>query len=163
MENFSNEVAKALIRLFYTLFRPYFRLVEKLVEAIFPGVRIRLPPPVDVEENIDERIRKIDAARENLSDAISAVDELRREADENKIELERALVQIDVLRTQKESINAELDTLKQVANADTDAFRKLVGIPSRSAVWRERGLGFVSGVIASVIASFIFLFLQKLI
>ena len=111
--------------------------------------------------SIDERIKKIDTAKDNLQDAIRAVDELRNQANANKQELEDALRRIEIVEAQKYELSSQLTVLKQLAEADTDAFRRIVGIPTKADVWRERLLGFASGVLASILASVIFLLVIK--
>lgn len=148
----------------FKIFRLYFDFLERLSKAIDPDYR--RPKFLDLLVNaagierqnvtIDERIRKIDSARENLQDAISAIDELRVQADTNKRDLTDALKRIEDAEYQKQVIGEELNALKQVAETDTAAFRRIVGLPTKADVWRERLLGFGSGVLASTIASIIF-------
>lgn len=46
-------------------------------------------------QSIDQRIEKIDAARANLADALSAIDELKQAANSNKADLEEAISQLN--------------------------------------------------------------------
>lgn len=154
------ELAKIVAELLFWAFRRYFETFEKLILALSPDYRrpnlinkFILDEP---DRNIDERIRKIDIARDNLKDALGAIDEIRSQADRNKNELEQALLRLQVVHEQKAKIDEELFTLKQIAEADTSAFRKVVGLPSKGDLWRERLVGFASGVLASVVASFAF-------
>ncbi|SFD82511.1 hypothetical protein [Methylobacterium sp. 13MFTsu3.1M2] len=152
--------AVAMARFLFHAFRTYFELLEAAARLLVPGYR---RPPIieriisgEAEGSVDDRIRKIDAARDNLSDAIAAIDELRSQADDNKRDLQDALDRIAEAERRRESLAVELAALRQIAQADTQAFRRVVGLPTQADVWRERLLGFGSGILASVIASVIY-------
>lgn len=165
-----NSATIALARILFSLFRTYFVVIEELLRLAVPGYKRSLvfKQIMDLGDSgnavdVDARIKKIDAARDNLQDAIQAIDELRDQADLNKKELRDALSRIDEVEKQKSELNNELQTLQKIAEADTNAFRRIVGLPTKGDVWRERLLGFGSGVVASVVASIIFVFIQKLV
>jgi hypothetical protein len=56
-----------------------------------------------------------------------------------------------------------LNALKSVIQSDVQAFRQLAGIPSKDDIWRERLWGFIFGIISSLVASGIFLWLTGII
>jgi ribosome-binding ATPase YchF (GTP1/OBG family) len=114
----------------------------------------------EVRPSIDERIAKIDMARKSLVDVINAIDELKKEAYDNKKDAAQALQQIDELEKDKESLNKELDAIRTVIRSDVEGFRHVAGITNRT---KERVIGFISGIIASMIASGIILGLIQLI
>ncbi len=105
------------------------------------------------EESVDERIAKIDAARDYLIEGLKAVEELRSSADVSKRESELALRRLEQLIADKATMEEELTALRTVMNADVSAFRKVAGVPSQKDINRERLLGFVSGVVASLAAA----------
>jgi cell division protein ZapA (FtsZ GTPase activity inhibitor) len=105
--------------------------------------------------NIDERIANLDVARDNLVAAVTAIDELKAEAEQNKTELSSALERLRSLEAQKASAEQELASLRQIASADIAVFQKLAGIPSRRDVIRERLVGFLLGLLASLAASLV--------
>lgn len=155
-------------RVLFYLFRAYFRAVEITTRAINPNSRsVEILSAFiakmgdDPSVTIDDRIKKIDAARDNLEDAIRAIDDLRIQADNNKRDLAHAMMLIQEAEDQKEVLGKQLETLKHVASADTEAFRQIVGLSKRD-VWIERFYGFGSGIVASVIASVIYVLLAKL-
>ncbi len=117
----------------------------------------------EFDYSLSERVRKIDHARDSLLDAISAVDDLRRQADENQSALNFALAKLRAAENRKSALYSDINSLKTVASADVDSFRRIVGIPSRRAIWAERGMGFVIGVVASVVASYLYEFLRATI
>lgn len=101
---------------------------------------------------IDERIAQIDVARDNLESALSAIDELKAAAERNKDELRGALERIEQARAAESAAERELENVKQIAQADVEVFKKLAGVPSRAQMARERFVGFLIGVIASLAA-----------
>lgn len=113
-------------------------------------------------QSIDERIAKIDAARANMAEALSAIDELKEAANTNKADLEAALEQLGQTRAAKSAAERELNVVRKIANSDVEVFRRLAGVPSRSQVAKERALGFVFGVIASLLASGLWWLIAKL-
>lgn len=133
----------------------YINEVEKLLRTKVhitggsDGLRIRLEEPS--EQTIDERIAKIDAARTNLVDGLKAIDELKATAEENKLELNRALERLDELQAERQSAESELEDIRQIASADVTSFRRVIGIPSKSEIRRQQFVGFISGVVASLV------------
>jgi len=105
------------------------------------------------ELSIDERIRKIDRARENLVDGLAAIDELRQSAEKNKKEVQQALEQLAQLEKDKQDLQARLESTRQIIGSDVQVFREVAGIPSPAAIRRERVIGFISGVVALIVAS----------
>ena len=124
-------------------------------------------PYVDVvfeetpRQTIDERIAKIDAARSNLAEAISAIDELKAAANSNKADLESALERLGQTQAKHDDAKRELELVRQVASSDVETFQRLAGVPSKSQIAKERALGFVFGVLASLIASVVWWLLTK--
>jgi chromosome segregation ATPase len=101
---------------------------------------------------IDERIAQIDVARDSLESALSAIGELKAAAERNKEELRTALGRIEEARAAEAAAEKELENVKQIAQADVEVFKKLAGVPSRAQIARERFIGFVIGVVASLAA-----------
>lgn len=104
-------------------------------------------------QTVDERIAKIDAARENLSEALAAIDELKAAATANKLDLEEALANLGKTHAEQAAARRELDLVRKVADSDVEAFQRIAGVPSRTQIAKERALGFAFGVIASLLAS----------
>jgi hypothetical protein len=110
---------------------------------------------------VDSRIAKLDAAKASLNDALSAVDELKEQAEGNKRDLELLRYQIRRAETYKQSVSGELEALKEMATLDSEAVRRALRLPTRVSIWTERVIAFLFGVIASVVASYIYEFLVK--
>ena len=113
--------------------------------------------------SIDERIKKIEAAKQNLLDGLSAIKELEKEAEKNKYELENALIKLSKIKTDKINLEAELNNIKQVISSDVSTFQKLAGVPTEKEKRKERIIGFFSGIIASIISAGIIWVVTKVI
>lgn len=116
---------------------------------------------LQAEYDLDERIQKIETARTNLLDALSAVDELERSAQQNKRELEAIAAALQKAESQKLSAEEELDSLKKLATLEAGAVRKTFGVPTPREVWRDRILGFIFGAITSLLLSAAWDFILK--
>lgn len=134
------------------VFSIYFEAINKITRILASdiyGVSLK----DDKVSNIDERLAKIDLAKSNLSDALKAIDELKTAAEHNKQDAEQALLQLEQLHRHKDDLEKQIQTLKYLAETDTEAFRRVAGILSPAQIRRERFIGFFSGVLASVVAS----------
>jgi len=139
-----------------TLITAYIELIGK----IFKKFKINKVNLLGIEISfdnqtgtIDERIKKIEDAKQNLIDGLAAIEELEKEAENNKKEVTAALLQLEELKRSRNDIEIELEETKEIISSDVNAFRKVAGVPSNRQFRKERMLGFVSGVIASLIAS----------
>ena len=133
------------------------RLILKFIELVSVKVHIpnrRLVVSLEEEKNSSatERLKKLDDARESLIEGLQAIDELKEEASRNKIEADNALQQILELQNSKASLEQELQHVQNLITADITTFRKVAGL-SESDIQKERILGFISGVLASILAS----------
>jgi len=116
-------------------------------------VRVSFLPARPETSGIDERLAQIDQARESLVSALSAVNDLKATAERNKAELRDALERIEQTRVEKAIADKQLKSVKQIAQADVEVFKSLAGIPSRAQILQERFIGFIIGVLASLMAS----------
>jgi hypothetical protein len=149
-------VASFLIKVLDLWTTPVFRF----------GIRYGRPyaellPKDSPHETIDARLAKIEVARRNLAEALEAIDELKLAAEENQVELAIALERLRDTQNQRVSAEREMQTVKSIAQADVEVFRKLAGVPSRMEIAKERLIGFILGVLASVIASALWWALAK--
>lgn len=138
------------------LFDIYFELIEKILRRVKISKVNILGLEISLDEDkgsIDERIKKIEAAKQNLLDGLSAIKELEKEAEKNKYELENALIKLSKIKTDKINLEAELNNIKQVISSDVSTFQKLAGVPTEKEKRKERIIGFFSGIIASIISA----------
>ena len=123
------------------------------------GVRFRWVEP-EASGSIDERISKIDSARENLRDALAAMEDMHVEAKENRRALNALKQSIAETENQHAAASTKLDNIRTLATLDTVAVRNALGVATPAQRWVERGLAFVLGVVASLLASWIWSWLH---
>ena len=134
----------------------YFRLLDRVLGPLLASLGLPIPDlRLRPSGSIDERLQKIEAAKENLLESLAALDELKIEADENKLALQSALQSIASLEKKKIETQKEVEALRQVADLDASALKKLFDVPTPARIWRERLYGLVTGVFASLIATFV--------
>lgn len=104
-------------------------------------------------ETVDERLKKIDAARQNMREALEAIDELGIQADRNKAELSTLAAAIAAAKDQKSTLVTEAQALEALKAIETEAVRKALGVPTKAQRWAERGIAFLLGVLGSYVAS----------
>ena len=122
---------------------------------------VEFMPKEAPRQSIDERIEQIESARLNLIEALDAIDELKFAAEINKKELEATLRTLAATQTQNDSATKELETVREIAKADISVFQKLAGVQSPLQVAKERLIGFLLGIAASVLASAVWWALSK--
>ncbi len=109
---------------------------------------------IDTESSsLDERLKKLDVAKESLEESLSAIEDLKLEANKNKQELEEALERLSFLEQEKATAEEELKEIRKIAESDSQVFRKLAGVPGQNEIFRERIIGLVTGVFASIVAA----------
>jgi chromosome segregation ATPase len=131
--------------------------VEKIVLSIM-GLKIEIG---DGTKSIDDRIAKIEIARTNLEEALEAIDDLRRTADKNKIQLDQAMAKLASIEDKKSLVAGELESLARIRDADVGAFRRIMGVQTDFDKWKERAIGFITGIIGSILASILWHFVTK--
>lgn len=144
----SSLIAVVIAKAFNLWTKPLLRLS---IENGRPSVE--LFPGSDRKESIDERIQRIDTARNSLIDALGAMEELKQAAEQNKSELATAIERLNEAHYERASAEKELQAVRGIAQSDIEVFKKLAGVPSRLEIAKERFIGFVLGVTASVLAS----------
>ncbi len=141
------------------VFRIYFGSLERLLVTSLDllGLKISMGAELD-RKPLDDRLAKIEDARVNLQEALSALGELTQEAERNKIELARALSELETARNAQIVEELKLNNIKQIAQSDVTVFQKMAGINPKL----ERIVGFIGGIIASLIAALIWHFATKI-
>jgi ethanolamine utilization protein EutA (predicted chaperonin) len=108
------------------------------------------------EASVDERLLKIDNARQNLSEALQAIEELADQAGKQKQELETLTAAVTNALNEKAAATDELAQIRGLVSLDTRAVRKALEVPTRTQRWLERFIAFAFGIGASFLASIIY-------
>lgn len=114
---------------------------------------VELFPERTDRASVDERIQKIDAAKHNLSEALDTIHELKVAAEQNKAELSVALERLNDAKLQQMTAERELTAVRDIARSDIEVFQRLAGVPSRKQIAKERFIGFLLGITASIVAA----------
>ena len=126
------------------------------VAEVLALVLVREPDFTLLPPNLNPRIQELlqRCFQKNPKRRWQAVGDLRAELEAIRSELKETVAH-------KASAEHELDTVKKMAEADVEVFRRVVGIPSRRDIAKERLVGFVIGVIASLAAALIWRLLAR--
>ena len=98
----------------------------------------------------------METAQEHLTDAIEAIDIIRKQVILERTQLDTLLLEVEHKKAQYNEASKDLKDAKQLLNQDQEKLRKVLGINSK----REKIIGFISGIIASLIAALIWKFLE---
>ena len=146
--------------------KTFFDLIEKssrkfrLSKVNIMGLEITID---EDKGSIDERIKKIETAKQSLLEGLSAIEELEKEAEKNKLELEDVLTKLSEIKKDKTNKETELNNIRQITAADVSAFKILAGVPTENEKRKDKIVAFCYGVAASIIAAGIIWGVPKLI
>jgi hypothetical protein len=139
------------------LLSKYVDLVEvalKLLSRVFRSVRVGpfgFELRTEVEDEFGQTLEKIAKAQQNLAEAISAIDEVKTKyVDENQ-RLEEVVQQVRAKRAEYQQARLDLTTARALLAQDRETLRRSLGINDR----RSKVVGFISGVLASLVAAVI--------
>ena len=130
----------------------YINLIEKLIDIVEGKKRtekVLITP-------LGETLTKVQTAQEHLTDAIEAIDIIRKQVILERTQLDTLLLEVENKKAQYNEASKDLKDAKQLLNQDQEKLRKVLGINSK----REKIIGFISGIIASLIAALIWKFLE---
>lgn len=132
----------------------YIDLIEKIFELIERKKRKNkvLTSP------IGDTLHKVEKAQEHLTDAVEAIGIIKNQAIKEKDQLDNLLAEVQQKRQQYEDVKEDLNLTKDLLNKNKDKLKAALGINST----RDRLMGFISGVIASVLATAIWVFGSKI-
>ncbi len=100
--------------------------------------------------SLDERIRRIDTARDNLTEALVAIDELKASAQEQQKELEELKESTAKATGEKERVLRTLEDLKTLGTLEQNTIRAAFGIPKTWQVWLGYFISFLVGIATTV-------------
>ena len=137
------------------------KYMSKLLGKYFKVIRIgpielKLRP--DAGESYERTFKKIEAAQNNLSQAVEAIDNLKIEYTNESKRLEKLLQDVKKKREEYQNTSQELNFLQRLTNGEREQLRRSLGINEK----RSKVIGFVAGVLASLIASGLWLGVPKL-
>lgn len=148
------------------------RFINGLFETLFSGLELYskiffdigrllgVPVPDLLQEDpIDKRLNRLDEARTALSETLSAIEDLRDEIEKSKREHQGMLNELTNTLNSKKSAEAKLANLQDLLKADQDTLREIAA--PRASI-RQHTIGFILGVLASLVAATIWFFVPIL-
>ncbi|MDV4159222.1 hypothetical protein [Rhizobium brockwellii] len=99
--------------------------------------------------SIDARIAKIEMARSNLLEALSAIDEIKSTAEQHRKELESIRDAVDEMGKERDQLSADKELLIQMTSAEQDRLRQILGVPTRLQSILTWFGTFIFGAVAS--------------
>lgn len=81
--------------------------------------------------DLDKRLAKIEAARENLLEALTAIDDIKATAQEHKKELVTIQNSVVEIGKERDKLTADKNLLLQMTSAERDRLRDMLGVPTR--------------------------------
>ncbi|MCD2183593.1 hypothetical protein [Rhizobium sp. GN54] len=81
--------------------------------------------------DVDKRLAKIEAARENLLEALSAIDDIKATAHEHKRELASIQKSVVEIGRERDRLSADRALLAQMTATEKDRLRDMLGMPTR--------------------------------
>lgn len=130
----------------------------KRVHASILGIPFLDFTETKAKKTYDDRVRRLDDAREALSESLQAIDELAADAEKARSEYAQVVEALKVATESKQDAERTLAHIRAITNNDVGAFQLLAGVPN---VRRERLIGFISGIVASTLVTVAFWFAQR--
>lgn len=103
--------------------------------------------------SIDDRLSKLNDAKAALESGLQAIGELKVDATRHKSEVRSALEKLAQLTRETKVLEGQKEEIAEVLDSNISAFRMAVGIPSKAEQNKDKILGFISGVLASLVAA----------
>jgi len=128
----------------------YINLIEKLIDLVEGKKRKKKA----LNTPLGETLKKVETAQEHLTDAIEAIDVIREQVISERTQLDTFLSEVEHKKVQYKEATSDLKDTQQLLNQDQEKLRTALGINSK----REKIIGFISGIIASLIAALIWKF-----
>lgn len=125
-------------------------LVEHLVKTILRSLGMDLPIPSSEKGSVDQRIARLDDAKAALTESLQAIDELRADAEAARTEHAAVVQALDTALSNKDDAEQKLESIRRIIAQDVNAFKEVAGI---SNIRKERAIGFLSGICASIVAT----------
>jgi len=128
----------------------YINLIEKLIDLVEGKKRKKKA----LNTPLGETLKKVETAQEHLTDAIEAIDIIHEQVISERTQLDTLLSEVEHKKVQYKEATSDLKDTQQLLNQDQEKLRTVLGINSK----REKIIGFISGIIASLIAALIWKF-----
>ena len=123
----------------------YISLIERAIEFLEGKKRKQKA----LNTPLGETLKKVEKAQEHLTEAIESIDVIREQVVAERQELDSLLAEVQRKREQYKETTNDLEATQDLLKQDQEKLRVALGINSP----REKIIGFVSGVVASTVAT----------
>jgi hypothetical protein len=103
----------------------------------------------------EDRIAKLDVARDALAESLAAIVQMKKDAQAAKEEYDTTNANLQAILGSSQDAEAKLANIRAAMKQDVDAFQALAGVPN---VKRERWIAFFAGVLASTASTIVVAF-----
>ncbi|WP_319521684.1 hypothetical protein [uncultured Desulfosarcina sp.] len=111
-----------------------------------------------LDNSYNATLKKINDAQTQFSEAVEAIELLKSEYLEENERLGNLMNEVKTKKAEYEKTSNKLDLTKDMLQKDQEALKKVLGIDER----RSKIAGFLSGVIASIVATAIWVYGPKI-
>jgi hypothetical protein len=106
----------------------------------------------------DDAIASLAQSEISLRNALKAIETMRSKSEEEKIRLEKLAAEADSTRQNLETIRRDHQMAKELKDIDKNILRRSLGIDDIERALRTGKIsGFITGILASLVAALIFL------
>ncbi|MCW2393770.1 MULTISPECIES: hypothetical protein [unclassified Sphingobium] len=133
-------------------------LVESILKAILRAMGVDATISGGSRRSVDQRIARLDEAKAALSESLEAIDELRADAEAARVEHATVVHALNTALSNKDDAQQKLESIRRIIAQDVSAFQEIAGVPD---IRRERTIGFLSGICASIVATAIWVWAPK--
>jgi hypothetical protein len=141
---------RALAEFFWRLAKVSTQASVRVLDGMTFGTASLVYEATKPPTPIETRLQRLDEAKEALVESLEAIEQLKIEAENTNTRRAQALADLELLLASKQTAEQKLVTIKRAIQQDVTAFQELAGM---SDVWKERTIGFLSGIAASMAAS----------
>lgn len=122
-----------------------------LVDHVFKGVLgVDVSMSRSEKRSLDQRIARLDDAKAALTESLEAIDELRADAEVARTEHAAVVQALDTALSNKDDAEQKLESIRRIIEQDVSAFQEVAGVAN---IRKERLIGFLSGICASILAT----------
>ena len=132
----------------FTALHSYINAIESVVK-LFEKIRDQQRKQRVLDAPFGDTLQKVAVAQEHLVEALEAMDIIREQAVTERSKLDSLLTEVEQKRKLYRKTTVDLETTQDLLDKDQEKLRSALGINTS----REKFIGFVSGVIASITAT----------
>ncbi|MBV5270734.1 MAG: hypothetical protein JZU55_13580 [Afipia sp.] len=148
MDNFLRTIIEILEKVLAVYAKAFFGASKSIIE--FGEIKIGFVSTRPDTRPYEERIAKLDVARDALAESLAAIDQMKVDAQAAKDEFETTNARLQAILGSSQDAEQKLANIRAAMKQDVDAFQTLAGVPDMK---RERWIAFFAGILASTVSA----------